>query len=120
MPPGSDLVARMNAYEGWDDEPDEDDPMMNFGERDLYDLALSAGFDEVRMTLVVERKPGSWVRDWDSLLKTAPNPNAHTVGEIIEGALTREEASRFESHMKPVVDQGRGVMESAFAYLRAR
>jgi ubiquinone/menaquinone biosynthesis C-methylase UbiE len=116
----SDLVARMNVYEGWDDEPDEEDPMMNFGERDLYDWALSAGFDEVRMTLVVEQKPGSWVRDWDSLLKTAPNPNAHTVGEIIEGALTREEASRFESHMKPLVDQQRGVMESAFAYLRAR
>lgn len=115
-----DLVAKMNAYEGWDGEPDETDPMMNFGERDLYDWARSAGFDEVRMTLVVERTSGSWVKDWDSLLKTAPNPNAHTVGEIIMGALTPEEASCFESHMKPVIDQQLAVMESAFAYLVAR
>ena len=115
-----DLVAKMNAHEGWDGEPDDTDPMMNFGERDLYEWARSAGFDEVRMTLVVEWKPGSWVKDWDSLLKTAPNPNAHTVGEIIKGALTPAEASQFESSMKPVVDQQRSVMESAFAYLCAR
>ena len=115
-----DLVVKMNAYEGWDGEPDEDDPMMNFGERDLYESARSAGFEEVRMTLAVERKPGSWVRDWDSLLKTAPNPNARTVEEVIEGALTPEEASRFESFMKPIVGEGHSVMESAFAYLSAR
>jgi arsenite methyltransferase len=117
--PVRELVTKMNAYEGWYVN-NEDDPMMNFGERDLYEWARSAGFDEVRMTLVLERKPDSWVRNWDSLLKTAPNPNARTVGEIIEGALTPEEASRFESYMKPIVDQQRAVMESAFAYLRAR
>ena len=115
-----DLVAKMNAYEGRDDEPDDTDPMMNFGEQDLYEWTRSAGFDEVRMTLMVERKPGSWVKDWDSLLKTAPNPNAHTVGEIIKSALAPGEASRFESVLRPVVDQQRAVMESAFAYLSAR
>ena len=115
-----DLVAKMNAFEGWDGEPDDSDPMMNFGERELFDWARTAGFDEVQVTLVVERTSGSWVKDWDSLLKTAPNPNAHTVGEIINGALTPEDASRFESSMKPVVDQQHAVMESAFAYLRAR
>ncbi len=116
--PVCDLVAKMNAFEGWD-EPSEDDPMMNFGERDLYDLALAAGFEEVRLSLVVERKKGSWVKDWDSLMKTAPNPNAHTVGEIIDGALSSEEAARFQSYMKPVVDRGTAVMESAFAFLSA-
>ncbi len=87
--------------------------MMNFGEQDLYDSACSAGFDDVRMTLVVERKPGSWVRDWESMLKTAPNPNAHTAGEIMAGALTPEEASRFGRTWTDR-DQGRAVMESAF------
>jgi arsenite methyltransferase len=115
-----DLVAKINAYEEWDGEPDDGDPMMNFGERDLYEWARSAGFDEVRMALVVERQPGSWVKDWDSMLKTAPNPNAHTVEEILNGALTPAEVSRFESFMKPVVDQRRAMMESAFAYLCAR
>ncbi len=116
--PVHDLVAKMNAWEGWDQLP-EDDPMMNFGEHDLYDQALAAGFEEVRVTLVVERKNGRWVKDWKSLLKTAPNPNAHTVEEIIEGALSSDEADRFETYMKPVVDRGHSVIESAFAYLSA-
>lgn len=118
--PVRDLMAKMNAYEGWDEAGvDQDDPMMNFGERDLLKLATSAGFGEVRVELVLERKPGSWVKDWDTLLKTAPNPNAHTASEIIEGALSAAEAARFESQMQPLVDAGRGVMESAFCYVRA-
>jgi hypothetical protein len=52
-------------------------------------------------------------------LKTAPNPNAHTMGEVIDGGLSSEEAARFESYMRPLVDSGKGVMKSAFAYLRA-
>ena len=118
--PVRELVAKMNAYEGWDqDNASEADPMMNFGERDLFELAKEAGFEEVNVELVLDHKPGSWVKDWDSMLKTAPNPNAHTVQEIIDGALSSEEAARFEAHMKPVVDRGQGVMESAFAYLSA-
>jgi arsenite methyltransferase len=118
--PVRELVAKMNTYEGGGEDTDsEDDPMMNFGERDLLDLANAAGFEEARVELVLERKPGSWVKDWESLLKTSPNPNAHTVQEIIEEALSSEEAARFDSYMRPLVDEGRGVMESAFAYLRA-
>jgi len=53
------------------------------------------------------------------MLKTAPNPNAHTVEEVIQGALSSSEAARFESAMKPLVDAGDGVMQSAFAFVRA-
>ncbi len=117
--PVEDLVRKLWAGSG---DPDEeaDDPMMNFGERDLVDAAVDAGFEEVRVELVVERMPGSWVEDWDALLKTAPNPNAPTVRETIDAALTPEEAARFEAHLKPMADAKRGVRRSAFAYLRAR
>jgi arsenite methyltransferase len=119
--PVEGLVAKLWAGENSDD-PDEaaSDPMMNFGERDLFDAADDAGFEEVRVELAIEREPGSWVEDWDALLKTAPNPNAPTVREAIDAALTPEEAARFEAHLKPLVDSGRGVRRSAFAYLRAR
>ena len=119
--PVEDLVGKLYAGDG-SGHPDEaaDDPMMNFGERDLFDAAVDAGFEEVRVELVVERVPGSWVENWDALLKTAPNPNAPTVGETIDAALTPEEAQRFEAHLKPLVDSGRGVRRSAFAYLRAK
>ena len=117
--PVEDLVRKLWAGSG---DPDEeaDDPMMNFGERDLFDAAEDAGFEEVRVELAVERVPGSWVEDWDALLRTAPNPNARTVCESIDVALTSEEAARFEAHLKPLADSKRAVRRSAFAFLRAR
>jgi arsenite methyltransferase len=118
--PVRDLVERLSAHEGWDDQgASETDPMMNFGERDLFLFAEGARFEEIVVELVLERRRGSWVKDWDSLLKTAPNPNANTVQETIDAALTAEERSRLEAHLKPLVDAGRGVTKSAFAYLRA-
>jgi hypothetical protein len=41
------------------------------------------------------------------------------VEEVIQGALSSSEAARFESAMKPLVDAGEGVMQSAFAFVRA-
>jgi SAM-dependent methyltransferase len=118
--PVRDLVEKVWAFEGWmGHDRDAEDPMMNFGEGDLYRFAVEAGFREVRVDLVLECKPGSWVRDWDTLLATAPNPNARTVDEALDGALTRSERRRFEEHIKPLVQSRAGVMESAFAYLVA-
>jgi arsenite methyltransferase len=118
--PVRDLVEKIWAYEGWiGADPDPQDPMMNFGEGDLYRFTVEAGFSEVRVDLVLERKPGSWVKDWETLLATAPNPNARTVGEAMEGALAPSERLRLEEHIRPLVESGRGVMESAFAYLAA-
>ena len=42
-----------------------------------------------------------------------------TLGELIEAALTREEAQRLETHLRPLVEAGEGVMRLAVAYLRA-
>ncbi len=119
--PVADLVAKIWAGEDSDDPYEAaSDSMMNFGERDLFGAAEDAGFEVVRVDLAVERVPGSWVEDWDALLRTAPNPNARTVRESIDAALTSEEAARFEAHLKPLADSKRGVRRSAFAYLRAR
>jgi len=117
--PVRDLVEKIWAYEGWDGSNDERDPMMNFDERDLLRHAEEAGFTEVHVELVVDIEQGAWVEGWDRLLGTAPNPNAHTAGEAIAGALTPQEARRFEAHLRPLVDSGRGVRRGAYAYLRA-
>ena len=93
--------------------------MMNFDERDLLRHAEEAGFREVHVDLIIDLEPGSWVEDWERLLGTSPNPNAHTIGEAICGALTREEADRFEAHLRPLVDAGIAVKRFAVAYLWA-
>jgi arsenite methyltransferase len=116
--PVSDLVEKISAFEGQNGSQ-EDDPMMNFTERDLLRHAVDAGFGQVHVELIVDVEPGSWVLDWDRMMALAPNPNAHTAGETIQEALTSEEAKRFEAHLRPLVDSGKGVRRSAFAYLTA-
>jgi arsenite methyltransferase len=117
--PVRDLVEKIWVSEGWDPPNHPKDPMMNFDERDLLRHAEAAGFAEVHVELVIDVEPGTWVEDWDRLLGTSPNPNARTTAEAIAAALTREEAERFEAHLRPLVDAGRGLMRSAFAYLWA-
>jgi ubiquinone/menaquinone biosynthesis C-methylase UbiE len=117
--PVRDLVSKLWAFEGWGESEYADDPMMNFTEKDLLRYAEAAGFDEVHVELVVDVSPGTWVVDWERLLNTSPNPNAHTAGEAIRGALTEEEAARLEAHIRPLADNGKGILRSAYAYLRA-
>ena len=113
------LVEKILNYEGWVESNYADDPMMNFNTKDLLRHAEAAGFEEVHIQLFVDVEPGSWVVDWERLLNTSPNPNAHTAGEAIRAALSAEEAERFERHIRPLADAGRGVKRSASAYLVA-
>jgi len=118
--PVRDLVEKIWHYEGWNEPDDGSDPMMNFNTKDLVRHAEVAGFSEVHVDLRVDVEPGSWVVDYERLLNTAPNPNAHTVGEDIRGALSVDEAQTFEKHLRPLVDAGKGIVRTAFAYLTAR
>jgi arsenite methyltransferase len=117
--PVRDLVAKLWDYEGWNESAYADDPMMNFTEKDLLRHAEAAGFEEVHIELVIDVEPGTWVVDWERLLHTSPNPNALTVGELLEAALSEDERARFERQIRPLADAGRGVKRSAFAYLHA-
>jgi len=117
--PVRDLVEKIWKYEGWVESEYANDPMMNFNTKDLLGHAEAAGFAEVHIELFVDVEPGTWVVDWERLLDTSPNPNAHTAGEAIRGALSPDEAERLEQHLRPFADAGRGVKRSAFAYLVA-
>jgi arsenite methyltransferase len=114
-----DLVEKVWEYEGWAESVQEDDPMMNFSEKDLLRFAEDAGFREVHVSLLVDVQPGTWVVDWERLLNTSPNPNAATTGEALRAALTDDEFNRFERHVRPLADRGEAMMRSAFAFLHA-
>jgi SAM-dependent methyltransferase len=114
--PVRDLVEKIWRHEEAAG-PGGEDPMMDFDERDLIRLAEEVGFAEIHVELVVDVQPGSWALDWDRLLALAPNPNAPTPGETISEVLTQEEAQRFEAHLRPLVDAGKGIRRSAFAFL---
>jgi arsenite methyltransferase len=117
--PVADLVDRVFAvYDRL--QPPGADPMLNFDDRDLIELAHTAGFDEVHLDLSVDVRPRTADGSWESFAHTPPNPLVPSVAEAAAGVLSPDDWARFETHLRPLFEQGRGVERTAGAYLRAR
>src|SRR5207248_1215358 len=74
-------------------QPPDSDPMLDFDERDLLQLAEEAGFSPIRLTLDA-RIESVEPRNWDGFLDTAWNPNVPTLREAMEQALSCAEAAQ--------------------------
>jgi hypothetical protein len=72
----------------------------------------------VSLTLEVELQPPEPM-PWDAYVNLAPNPKVPALREVIEQVLTPQGQQRYESHMRPLVEAGRGSRRMACAYLRA-
>jgi arsenite methyltransferase len=101
-----------------------DGTLIDFDEADLISFAERAGFRKVELTYeaTIERDAGAhWGNElsWDTFLRVAPNPLAPTLAEMIDDALSPDEAKRFVSHMRPLFEGKKGTSRSAVSYLRA-
>jgi arsenite methyltransferase len=110
------IAAKLEAVYG--EAQPEDDPMLDFDERDLMRDAETAGFFPVRaeVRLDVERQEA---RSWEGFLESSGNPNVPTLAEAMESALTSEERERYTAYLRPRVDGGLGRWRMAHAYLWA-
>lgn len=99
-------------------QPRDRDPMLNFDDRDLVESAEAAGFERVYLTLEIETEPPEPLR-WEAYANMAWNPKIPTLKEAMEQVLTPEERIRYEAHMRPLVEAGRGSRRMASAYLYA-
>ncbi len=112
--PVQDLAGRLRRLV----EPPGYGVLLDFDERDLLGFAERAGFGEVHLELqadVAPREPEAW----EEFLRAAQPPPGISPGEAIERELTTEEAERFVSHLRPLVEAGRGTRRWAAAYLWA-
>jgi SAM-dependent methyltransferase len=119
LSPIADLVPKVRA--AYETVPAEQDPMLDFDERDLLRLARAAGFTalelDYRAEVGVPEPPPT--TDWDVLRRTAPNPLAPTYAEALERTLTTAERDRFERHVRAVLASGAPAHRTlATAYLR--
>lgn len=112
----ADLAGRIDGL--YREIQPDDDPMVDFDERDLIRFAEDAGFFPIDLELRAEIRPIEPVR-WEVFLNTSGNPKIPTFGEAMEQALTREERERVTEHLRPLVEQGKGVWRMAQAYLTA-
>jgi SAM-dependent methyltransferase len=110
------LAAKVYAV--YDEAQPDDDPMLDFDERDLIRQAEAAGFFPVRvdLRLVVESHEP---RSWEGFLHSAGNPNIPTLAEVMDTALTRDERERLSDYLRPRVERGLGRWRMGSAYLWA-
>ena len=94
------------------------DPMLDFDERDLVRMAERAGFFPIDLKLHAEVK---WTdpKRWPAFLKSSGNPKIPTIAQAMNDVLTPEEREQFAEHLRPLVEEGRGVWRMATVYLKA-
>jgi ubiquinone/menaquinone biosynthesis C-methylase UbiE len=97
----------------------ESDPMLDFDERDLLELAEEAGFFPLHLLLEAEISPIE-PRSWEGFLNSAGNPKIPTFAEAMEQALTESERERLIAHLRPLVEQGHGEWRMAMAHVYGR
>lgn len=102
-------------------QPLENDPMMDFDEKDLLAFAERAGFREIHLELDVHimPPPDTDKVGWEVYYRMAPNPKAPTLEEAVKAALTEEQAETFIAHLRPLVENNQGTTRLAMAYLWA-
>lgn len=101
-------------------QPPDVDPMLDFDERDLLELAEDAGFADVHMRYEVDIEADKEPVHWETFLHTSANPTIPTFDEAMREALTESEIDQLTRHLKPLVESGRGESRSAHVYLWAR
>jgi arsenite methyltransferase len=119
--PVADLAEKVKSAE---QRLADDATLVDFDERDLITFAERSGFRSIELIYEARVEHDArprWLADvgWDTFLRIAPNPLAPTFGELVDRALTPEEAERFIGHLKPLYEEGKGTSRTAVAYLRA-
>jgi arsenite methyltransferase len=99
-------------------QPSDTDPMLDFDERDLFNMAEKAGFGEIHLELHANMVPTPAVK-WETMLRMAGNPRIPTLEEAMKQALTDEEIEMVTNHLRPQVETGQGTGKLAKAYLWA-
>jgi arsenite methyltransferase len=99
-------------------QPRETDPMLNFDDRDLVELAERVGFERVHLTLEVKTEPPE-PAPWDAVADMPPNPRVPSLREVMHQVLAPGERERYEAHLRPRVEGGIGSRRMASAYLLA-
>lgn len=99
-------------------QPPDTDPMLDFDERDLLELAEQAGFHPVYLQLDAEIR-SSEPMEWEAFMNRAGNPRIPTIAEAMNQALSADERDELVAHLRPLVEEGRGTWRMATAFVHA-
>ncbi|HEY3849814.1 MAG TPA: class I SAM-dependent methyltransferase [Steroidobacteraceae bacterium] len=94
-------------------------PIANYSERDLLNMARTAGFQQLHLQLHIDVAP-SLITSWDVFLGSSPHPWAPCGNQILAEQFTPEERQLFEQLVRPTVESGTNITTERSAYLQAR
>jgi arsenite methyltransferase len=114
----TDLERKLVAAERASSAADHD-LLFGFDDRDLIDMAHSAGFRRIDVQTDLSLGPPPVRDDLDVFLDSAPNPLAPTTRALMAAALTPDEAARFRAVLGDALLEGRGERRQAMTLLRA-
>jgi SAM-dependent methyltransferase len=99
----------------------DEQPMIDFDERDLLRWAVDAGFAAVELDYRAQLDvPAEPITDWAELRNTAPNPLAPTYGEAMAATLTAAEQQQLDEYMTARAEAGTSTRRTmATVFLRA-
>jgi ubiquinone/menaquinone biosynthesis C-methylase UbiE len=114
------LIHRWKAAQ-YPETPEDLDqnPVVNFSERDLLNYFVNAGFRPVRLCLKVAVRASRPLR-WEVFLDSAPHPFAPTLRTILKERFSAHEAAVLENMMKPIVESGQSLATHRMGYLYAQ
>ena len=118
----ADLAAKVKSTLA-DLEHADAKTMMDFDERDLFDLAERSGFASIQLELqraLLPGRPGMEARSMGTLLDSSPNPLAPTLREAVEQALDTDEQQRFLGCLEAALERNDCQLRWAAAFLAAR
>ena len=101
-------------------QPLDSDPMLDFDERDLFNLATEAGFSSISLEYQASLHLTTQPQPWETMLNVARNPRIPTLHEAMRQSLTPAEIEAFSAHLKPLVESGQGQARFARTYLSAQ
>ncbi|HBH02426.1 MAG: hypothetical protein A2W08_18260 [Candidatus Rokubacteria bacterium RBG_16_73_20] len=99
-------------------QPVDSDPMLDFDEHDLVAHCEAAGFIDIHLALHIFVRSAT-PQPWDRAISIPGNPNIPSPRDAMARVFSAEEAARYEAHVRPQVEAGRGVVREAVAYLAA-
>ena len=92
--------------------------MLDFDEHDLVAHCEAAGFIDIHLALHIFVRSAT-PQPWDRAISIPGNPNIPSPRDAMARVFSAEEAARYEAHVRPQVEAGRGVVREAVAYLAA-
>lgn len=101
------------------DEKISANPITNYSERDLVQLAHNCGFVDIHMELHIDIGP-STATPWEVFINTAPHPLAPSLSVILDEQFTAEEREFLEQILRPTIESTQAVVTERIAYLTAR